>query len=107
MVTRQIGQRLRELRDAHALTQDEVGDRADVSGKYIGRIERGEINVTVETLDRLCTALDTNIPELLKPKTATTADDRRAVVRLVRKVAEEGDDRQVAKLKALLEIFFS
>ena len=45
-----IGARLRELREAAALTQDEVGERAGFSGKYIGEIEKGKRDVPMSTL---------------------------------------------------------
>lgn len=101
----QVGQRLREVREVLGISQDEAGHRAGISGKYVGRLERGEVAPTVETLDRLCKALHTNIPDLLTPRITTAADDRQVLVHLVKKIVDDGDDRQVAKLRALIEIF--
>ena len=41
-----LGQRVRELRLAKNLTQEDLGFLVGNSGKQIGRIERGENNVT-------------------------------------------------------------
>jgi transcriptional regulator with XRE-family HTH domain len=107
MLGKQIGQRLRELRQSRRLSQDEVGFRAGISGKYVGRLERGEINVTIDTLDRLAKALDTTVSDLARPIAASLADDKRVVKRLVRKIVDAGDARQVAKLRALIEALLS
>ena len=45
-----LGARLRELRTAAKLTQDQVGERAGFSGKYVGEIEKGVRDVPLSTL---------------------------------------------------------
>lgn len=45
-----LGARLRELRAAANLSQEEVGERAGFGGKYIGEIEKGTRDVPISTL---------------------------------------------------------
>lgn len=61
----QLGKRLRELRLAKGLSQVDVGVAMDNYGEQIGRIERGELNVTICTLKKIAEALDTNLSDLL------------------------------------------
>lgn len=48
------------------LTQDALAEAASLSGKYIGEIERGEVNVTIQSLEQLATGLRIKIHELIK-----------------------------------------
>ncbi|MBI2833019.1 MAG: helix-turn-helix transcriptional regulator [Acidobacteria bacterium] len=62
-LTTRIGERLRALRLERGLTQEQLGERADLSYKFIGEVERGDANPTVGTLDMLATALGVTIAE--------------------------------------------
>lgn len=52
-----VGWNLRRLRVAKALSQEALGLLADVEPSYIGRIERGRENTTIETLEGLADVL--------------------------------------------------
>ncbi len=52
-----FGRRLRALRRLRGLTQEELGERSDVSGKLVGQIERGAGNPTLEVITGLAEAL--------------------------------------------------
>lgn len=61
---------LRRLRVKRDLSQEALAVDAGVDRSYVGRIERGVENPTVETLDRLAKALEVPLAELLVvPKT--------------------------------------
>ncbi|MEH2566731.1 helix-turn-helix domain-containing protein [Bradyrhizobium sp. AZCC 2289] len=53
------------LRVKRALSQEALAVDAGVDRSYVGRIERGVENPSVETLDRLATALEVAAAELL------------------------------------------
>lgn len=66
-----MGERLRSLRKEKGLSQEELADLANVHFTYIGKIERGEINATIESLYNITEALGVSIIELfryLQPK---------------------------------------
>jgi transcriptional regulator with XRE-family HTH domain len=56
---------LRRLRVKRALSQEALAVDAGVDRSYVGRIERGVENPTVETLDRLAKVLEVPAAELL------------------------------------------
>jgi transcriptional regulator with XRE-family HTH domain len=55
-----LGAALQKHRLARGLTQAELAEFADLSLKYVGEIERGEANTTLEVLERLAAAVGWN-----------------------------------------------
>lgn len=53
-----FGKRLKALRLDHNLTQLELAEILDMSPNFIGMIERGERNTTVENVFRIARALN-------------------------------------------------
>jgi len=63
-VHEQFGKRVRELRRARALSQEELADRAGVHRTYMGGIERGERNPSLKNIAAIADALGVSLPEL-------------------------------------------
>ena len=57
---------LRRLRQKAQLTQEELADRAGVSSRYIGAIERADVSVSVSVLGKIADALEVKPAELVK-----------------------------------------
>jgi transcriptional regulator with XRE-family HTH domain len=53
------------------MTQEDVADQAHLNASYYGRIERGEINVTIETLSAIAQALNIEITQFFTPEIGT------------------------------------
>lgn len=53
-----FGQLIRELRLEKQLSQEELAFRADVHRTYVGMIERGEKNISLENIAKFCKGLD-------------------------------------------------
>lgn len=63
--TRQmIGKRLREYRKSKKYSIEELAHKCGLNPAHLGKIERGERNFTIETLDKIVTALDLSYREL-------------------------------------------
>lgn len=56
-----LGNRVRHLRENASLTQEELGFLVGNSGKQIGRIERGEHNVTTCMIFAIAKALNLHV----------------------------------------------
>ena len=52
-----IGQVIREIREAHKATLEEIALAADTNASNLSRIERGTQGYSPETLERIATAL--------------------------------------------------
>ncbi|MDQ8738247.1 helix-turn-helix transcriptional regulator [Paenibacillus sp. LHD-38] len=59
-----VGKRIRILRKNRGLTQVQLGELVEIPQSYIGAIERGEKNVSIETLERIVIALEISPEEL-------------------------------------------
>ena len=59
-----LGQRLRSLRKQRLLSQERLGDRSGLSGKFIGEVERGEKSISLDSLYHVATALEVPLREL-------------------------------------------
>jgi transcriptional regulator with XRE-family HTH domain len=65
-VKRRLGARLRQLRKARKLSQEAVALASDLDRSYLGRIERGEINVSLVNIHRIAEALGVGVGELFR-----------------------------------------
>lgn len=63
-VRTRLGSRLKECRRSRRFTQEQLAERAGLSYKFIGEVERGLANPTVDTLTRLAEALDLDVADL-------------------------------------------
>jgi transcriptional regulator with XRE-family HTH domain len=63
---------LRRLRHAKDMTQEELAEKAGLSARYIGGIERANVSATVSVVGRIAAALGVEATELVRslpPKT--------------------------------------
>lgn len=61
-----IGAKLREHRKLLGLTQEEVAAAAHTSPSHLGKIERGENNLTIDSLERILLAMDADPRDVFK-----------------------------------------
>jgi len=62
-----VGRRVRELRTALAISQEELADRARLHRNYIGSVERGERDVGIGAIERIALALNVSLAEFFAP----------------------------------------
>lgn len=63
---RRLGERIRKLRNQRGWSQEEFADICGVNRSYMGRIERGELNLTLDSLAKVGKGLGTSVSTLLK-----------------------------------------
>ncbi len=61
-----MAKNLRQARHDKKLTQEELADRAGLSMRYVGAIERGDVSASVTVLGQIADALEIEPGELLK-----------------------------------------
>lgn len=66
-----IGRRILELRTAHRLSQQKLGERSGVHASWIGKLERAEAgDPGVQHLSQIADALGVGLVDLFPPKGA-------------------------------------
>ncbi|NSM25868.1 helix-turn-helix transcriptional regulator [Shewanella sp. ZOR0012] len=61
----QFGAKLREERKRRGISQEKIALLTEIDRSYMGRIERGEVNITLEKAYQLAEALGCDIRTLL------------------------------------------
>jgi transcriptional regulator with XRE-family HTH domain len=66
-LSKRFGEKIRSVRTAKGISQDKLAVKSQIDRSYIGRIDRGEVNITIDKLYLLAAALECE-PEDLLPK---------------------------------------
>ncbi len=64
-LAKKFGHNVRLMRKDKGISQDKLALTADIDRSYVGRIERGEVNITLEKAYQLAEVLRCDIRELL------------------------------------------
>lgn len=82
-----VGENIRHYRNINGLSQEQLAFKADLNPSYLGLVERGVKSPTLNSLEKIVTALDITFEDIFK-----TDIDMRAV----------GDSSIIDKIKAQL-----
>jgi transcriptional regulator with XRE-family HTH domain len=63
-IKQRFGKAIRRRRRELDLSQEELAERAELHRTYISNIERGELNPSLETMEKLVKALDITVSAL-------------------------------------------
>ena len=66
-----VGERIRKICKEEGLSLELFALRCDMNAAYVGNIERGVQNPTLNTLERICKGLDIRMEDLFIDKSAT------------------------------------
>ncbi|MOA34323.1 HTH-type transcriptional regulator SinR [compost metagenome] len=59
-----VGARIRALRKEQGLSQEALGEKGGFHFSYIGQIERGEKNISLQSLAKVASALEVSVVQL-------------------------------------------
>jgi transcriptional regulator with XRE-family HTH domain len=65
-IQERIGAAVRKRREALKYSQDDFGDHIDMHRSYYSALERGEKNLQLSTLERVCEGLGVPMWEVIK-----------------------------------------
>lgn len=61
-----LGQTIRSSREKAGFTQEKLAEKAELTGKYLGEVERGIVNISVDALVRIARALRVRVNDLTR-----------------------------------------
>lgn len=73
-VAKVFGARVKALRVAKGLTQEQLGEKAGLDGKHVGAIERGVKASSFDAINQLAKALGVEYYQLFMPTSAKPTD---------------------------------
>lgn len=86
-----IGNRIKRLRIANDLTQDELALRADLTKGFISLLERDRTSVSIEALAQILAVVGCSLSEFFKE---TESGDKKVVFRKADRVLVEGSEEE-------------
>ena len=63
MIQKQVGKRIREIRLSKKISQEDCALNCDLNRTYFGSVERGERNISIINLNKICLSLDISLKE--------------------------------------------
>ena len=65
-IAKAVGQRIRNYRTKKGLSQEKLAELSGCHPTYIGQLERGEKNATLESIERITAALGITLSKLFE-----------------------------------------
>ena len=100
---RTIGNRLLSIRKRLGMTQMEVAEAAGLSDRTYADIERGAVNMRLETILRICQALHITPDEILTQAPTALADRQEELLARLDACAEKDRDTALRLLDVFLQ----
>ncbi|MFD0677380.1 MULTISPECIES: helix-turn-helix domain-containing protein [unclassified Paenibacillus] len=106
-----VGSKIRDYRKSKGLSQDQLGELCGFHFSYIGGVERGERNLSLENIGKIAKALDVE-PKLLfefgEPFLLPVAEEKEAALQELLAILKGRDISHIRMSKHILvEIFNS
>ncbi|MDR1126109.1 MAG: helix-turn-helix domain-containing protein [Deltaproteobacteria bacterium] len=83
-----LGKRIRALRTGRNLSQERLAGLAGLSAKFLGEVERGQGNISIDKLEKIAAALQMGLNELIEAGHELSLTELRAeIARLTPKLS--------------------
>lgn len=103
-ITKILGRRIRNYRTAKHLSQEKLAELSGLHPTYIGQIERAEKNVSVESIEKISTALDISLSKLFEKLGAGEGATRSIPLECYELISAKSKAEQEQILRILIEI---
>ena len=103
-VTKILGQRIRTYRINKGLSQEKLAEFAKCHPTYIGQLERGEKNATLESIERIAAALGISLSKLFEKLDGQDDDEKSIPLACYEFLSAKSKDEQEQLYKILLEM---
>jgi XRE family transcriptional regulator, regulator of sulfur utilization len=64
---RTVGEQIRAYRKQAGFTQEQLAEKADLHHNFIGEVERGNLNISLDSLVKIAKVLKVTVAELVSP----------------------------------------
>ncbi|MGO4274292.1 helix-turn-helix domain-containing protein [Paenibacillus sp. TAF58] len=99
-----VGARIRMVRKNRGLTQEQLGERVQQPQSYVGGIERGEKNISLDTLERIVDALEIRPADLFNSYNDVQSKDQIEKDRQIDYLIHLLQDRKLGELTTITRL---
>jgi len=103
-IAKTIGQRIRNYRTQLGLSQEKLAEFSGCHPTYIGQVERGEKNTTIESIEKIASALNVPLSRLFENLGGTGEDTRNIPLECYELICAKSISEQEQIYAILLEI---
>lgn len=100
----QVGQRIRNYRIQAGLSQEKLAELASYHPTYIGQLERGEKNATLESIERVASALNVPLSRLFEKLEGTNNGEKNIPLACYELLLSKNAEEQKCLLDMLLAV---
>lgn len=100
-IGRLVGENIRALRRAKGLSQEQLALRADINASYMGQVERGDKNPTIDVLSRIAAALHTPLETIVNIHSENSPEESEEAARYADKIASQLSGLSVKEQEAV------
>lgn len=106
-LSREIGKRIRNYRTQLKLSQEELAEKCSLHPTYIGQVERGEKNATIESISKIAVGLGVTLSTLFENLEGTAETEKSIAGEaydLIQALPSKSQEKIIGILKSILEI---
>ncbi len=104
-ILKTVGEHIRHYRTLRGWTQEQLAEALDSQGTYIGRIERGEQNVQLSTLEKIAAALHINVGALFNQNAFENLQKDEWIWKVIMMLKDQEQQDQERAFRVLQEMF--
>ena len=103
-IAKAVGQRIRNYRTRAGFSQEKLAEMSGCHPTYIGQLERGEKNATIESIEKIATALNLPMSKLFEQLGGQDDGSRNIPLECYEFLSAKTPDEQEQLFKILLEM---
>ena len=103
-IAKAVGQRIRNYRTRAGFSQEKLAELSGCHPTYIGQLERGEKNATIESVEKIATALNLPMSKLFEQLGGQDDGSRNIPLECYEFLSAKTHDEQEQLFKILLEM---
>lgn len=103
-IAKAVGQRIRNYRTQKGLSQEKLAELVGCHPTYIGQLERGEKNATLESTEKISSALQISLSTLFEKLDSVSDGSRNIPLECYELIASKTKAEQEQIYKILLEM---
>ena len=99
-----IGNNIRELRKGCGLSQEAFAEKINLHPSFVGLLERGVKNPSLETLLKISTSFDVPLSEFFDFDISWQKED--VVIKRLTSILKDKKPQEIEKITRIVELFF-